>query len=107
MARSRQNPASLWKGCGTYGRADDRLKFREPFQLLDERRALEVEELRRLPFVAAGALERSFDQLAFDVRDECVQVDAVLGQRDRRRENRLPRLLDFRRQIVDVDLQPA
>ena len=40
-------------------------------------------------------------------RDERVEIDAFLGQRDRRRHRRFLRLLDFGRQIVDVDLRSA
>src|SRR5439155_5423979 len=73
-------------------------------ELLDERRALEVEQPRRLPFVPAGPLERSPNQLSFDVRDERIEVDAVVRQIDRRRQRWLLRLLNLDRKIADVDL---
>ena len=73
--------------------------FSQPFQLFDERRAFQVEELRRPAFVAAGPLERALDELALDVRDERVEVESLLGQRHGRRERRLLRLLNFHRQI--------
>ena len=89
-------------------RVDDYARFVETLELLDERRALQAQQSRRLPFVAAGALERSLDQFALDVGDERVEIDAVFGQRDgRRRRARFLRLLNLGRQIADVDLRSS
>ena len=57
----------------------------EPLQFFDQRRALEIEQPRRLSLVAAGPLQRSLNQLALDVGDERVEIHAVFGQRDRGR----------------------
>src|SRR5476649_2815561 len=48
----------------------------EALEFFHERRALEIQQLRRLPFVSAGAFQRSLNQLALDVGDERVQVHA-------------------------------
>jgi len=56
----------------------------KPLQLLDERRPLQVQERRRLAFVAPGAFERSLNQVAFDVGDEGVEVEPLFGQHHRR-----------------------
>ena len=71
----------------------------QPFQLLDERRALQVEEFCRPALVAAGPLERTLNELALDMRDERVEVEPVLGQRHGGGKRRLLRLLNFHRQI--------
>ena len=49
-----------------------------PLQLLDQGRALHVEEPGRLSLVAAGPLERLLDQFALDARDEVLEVQTVL-----------------------------
>src|SRR6478736_628041 len=77
----------------------------ETLQFLNERRPLEVEELGGLALVAPGPSERQVDQIAFDLRDERVEVEAFLWQRDGCWHDGLLSLLNFRRKIDDVDLR--
>src|SRR3989442_13866086 len=82
-------------------------RFPEALQLFHERRAFQVEELRRAAFISAGALERPLDELALDMRDERIEVETVLGERDGGGKRRLMRLLNFHREIGDVNLRPS
>ena len=61
----------------------------EALQFFDQRRAFEIQQLRGLPFVPAGAGKRQVDQLSLDLRDEQVEIEAFFGQRDRRRHRRV------------------
>ena len=82
-------------------------KFPEALHLLHERRAFQVEELGGTALIAARPLERTLNEFALDMRDECAEVEAVFGKRHGRRQRRLLRLLNFHRQIRHVDLRPS
>ena len=85
------------------------IQWFEALQLLDERRALQVQQLRRLSLVAAGALERLLDQRQLDVRDVLLEVEAFVWKRTARR-TRPAALTGVRiseRQILHLDLRPA
>ena len=60
----------------------------QAFQLLDERRALQIQQFCRLPLVALGAFERLLDERQFHIRDVVLEVDALVGKRDVRREGK-------------------
>ena len=55
-------------------------------ELLDQGRALQVEQPGRLSLVAAGTLQRSLNQLALDARHERVEIEPFVRERQRRRE---------------------
>ncbi len=71
----------------------------QPLQLLYERRPLQVQQLRRLSFVAAGLFERAADQAVLDAIDVAVEIDAALGKSHVRGRGRLRRLLNIGREI--------
>src|SRR5262249_15297655 len=50
----------------------------EALQLFDERRAFQVQELRRLYFVSVRALERSLDQRQLDTLDVAFEVHPLV-----------------------------
>ena len=77
-------------------------------QLLDQRRALDAEQLRGLVAVAARAVERALDQILLDRGEIGRQVQPAVGKLDERRCRRLRRRLHLGRQVRDVDLsRPA
>src|SRR3954453_826101 len=75
-----------WRGGGSSTSGDPLLDGRmprlrlEPFELLDEGRALQVEQLCRRPFVAASAFERSLNELELDIGDIRIEVEAGFRQ---------------------------
>src|SRR5688572_15091438 len=81
--------------------------FLKSLQLLDESRAFEIQQARGLPFISTGAFERALNQLALDMGHEGDEIDAVLGERDRRRHRRRVDADELRRQVSDIDLRSA
>ncbi|MEK6253035.1 MAG: IS3 family transposase [Actinomycetota bacterium] len=53
----------------------------QPLQLIDKRRAAQVQQPRRLPFVATGLLEAAQNQLAFELGHGRAEVDALVRDR--------------------------
>src|SRR5258707_979114 len=74
-------------------------------QLLDERRALQVEQPRRLALVPARPVERTLDEIAFDAGDERVEVKALVGQREQRGDRRRLWFEQLGGQVRQVDLR--
>src|ERR1700724_2432583 len=81
--------------------------FVEALEFFDQRGLFELQQLRRPTLVSAGPLERTLNQVAFDAGDERVEIDAVLGQRDRRRQCGLLRVLYLDRQVRHIDLRSS
>ena len=54
----------------------------EPLHLLEERRALQVEQVGSQALVAVGAPECLPDQFALDVVHVAFEVEAIVGERD-------------------------
>src|ERR1700681_3351229 len=79
----------------------------QAFQLLDERRALQVEKPRRLALVPARPVERTLDEIAFDAGDERVEIEALVGQREQRADRRRRRFQQVGGQVRQVDLRAA
>src|SRR5262245_24988478 len=80
----------------------------ETLQLFDERRPLQVEDLRSGGFVAASPFKRLADHLALDACDEQLEVDAVIRQREAiQKRLAFGGALDVRWQIRYLHLRPA
>ena len=60
----------------------------QALQLVDERRAAQVEQPRGLPLVAAGLLQAAQDQVALELRHDRGEVEPSSGNRDRRHQHR-------------------
>jgi hypothetical protein len=51
-------------------------------QLVDERRATEIQQPRGLALVAAGLFETPQNEVAFELRDHTAEVQPLVGNRD-------------------------
>ncbi len=54
----------------------------QALDLLDERGAFQIQQTSRLILVAVRALERARDELSFDARDQCVEIETLLREHD-------------------------
>jgi len=77
---SRDRVLDVTAGRSLHGRRSlHQRRLSETLEFFDERRPLQVEELRRAALVAASPLERPRDEFTLHMGDEDVQVEPVFG----------------------------
>src|SRR6187549_3686538 len=77
----------------------------EPFELLDEGGAFQIQQLRRLPFVALRTLERAANERELDGFNVAPEVEAIVRKPDFRGLGRSCLVLNVAGQILYIDLR--